>query len=147
MGTTFTVSNTRKLKLRKKARVTRIELPSTQEDGSHNWVEIRDRLMAGDRFAVQDSVSMEVAGDNQDRRSRVSLGMQNDLRNALLGRIITAWSFPVPIPAANSMQAADVAIGNAMDVDDYAALEKAVEPLMEKISGRGSADPKQQSGG
>jgi len=137
------VSNTRKLKLRKKARVARIELPSMKDDGSeHNWVEIRDRLMAADRFEVQDAVSMEVGGE--DRRSKVSLGMQNDLRNALLGRIITAWSFPVPIPAANSFAAADKVIGEAMDLRDYAALEKAVEPLMDLIAGR-EADPKQPS--
>ena len=121
----------------------RVELPSTQADGSNNWVELRDTLMAGDRFAVQDSVSMEVGGE--DRRSKVSLGMQNDLRNALLGRIITAWSFPVPVPSANSMQAADKVIGNAMDLRDYAALEKAVEPLMDLIAGRDAADPKQPS--
>jgi hypothetical protein len=124
--------------------VARIELPSKQADDTPNWVEYRDRLMAGDRFAVQDAVSMEVGGE--DRRSKVSLGMQNDLRNALLGRIITAWSFPVPVPSANDMQRAGVVIGNAMDLRDYAALEKAVEPLMDLIAGR-EADPKQLSAG
>jgi hypothetical protein len=123
----------------------RVELPSTTPDGTHNWIDLRDQLMAADRFAVQDSVFMEVGGE--DRRSKVALGMQNDLRNALLGRIITAWSFPAPIPADNSFAAADVAIGNVLSIEDYAALEKAVEPLMDLINGRGLPDPKKPSRG
>jgi hypothetical protein len=121
----------------------RVELPSKDSSGKHNWVEYRDRLMAGDRFAVQDAVFMEVGGE--ERRSKVALGMQNDLRNALLGRIITAWSFPAPIPSANSAAAADVVIGNAMDLEDYVTLEQAIEPLMDLINGRGLPDPKKRS--
>ena len=73
-------------------------------------------------------------------------GMQNDMRNALLGRIITAWSYPVPVPSQNSFQAADVVIGDAMDLDDYGVLAEEVEPLMDKIQGRKTADPKTPSG-
>ena len=72
------------------------------------------------------------------------LAMANDMRNALLGRIITAWSYPAAIPAENHFAAADVIIGDAMDLDDYAALEEAVQPLMDKIGGRGTPDPKKQ---
>jgi hypothetical protein len=69
--------------------------------------------------------------------------MQNDMRNALLGRIITKWSYPGPVPSEDSFRAADMVIGETMDIDDYAALEKAVEPLMDKIAGRGETpDPK-----
>jgi len=120
----------------------KVDLPSGA------WVELREDLRAADRFAVQAVASVELGGKDGKEgagRTRASfLEMQNDMRNALLGRIITAWSYPDPIPSQNQFAAADVVIGNAMDLDDYAALEKAVEPLMDKIAGRGLPDPKKQ---
>lgn len=124
----------------------RVELPSKQADDSPNWVEIRDKLMSEDRFEVQEVAHVEVGAGAGEGRTRASfLAMQNDMRNALLGRIITAWSFPDPIPSQNQFAAADVVIGRVLDLDDYAAMEKAVEPLMDKIAGRGGADPKKPS--
>lgn len=117
----------------------RIELVSKQADGTPNWVEIRTELKARDRFAVQDVAVVA----SEDGKSRASfLGLQNDMRNALLGRIILGWSFPAPVPSQNSFQAADVVIGDALDLEDYAVLEREVEPLMDLISGRGLPDPK-----
>jgi hypothetical protein len=113
----------------------KIDLPSGA------WVEYRTDLKAKDRFAVQAAASLEV-GDGKSQASFI--GMQNDMRNALLGRIITAWSYGVPIPAGNSFQAADVIIGDAMDLDDYSALADEVEPLMARIQGAGQANPKPQ---
>jgi hypothetical protein len=118
----------------------RIEMPSTKADGSNNWIEYRDELKVRDRLAVQEVATIQL-GENSNSMSM--LAMQNDMRNALLGRIITAWSYDFPTPANNHFVAADVAIGE-MDLDDYAVLEKAVQPLMEKIAGRGAADPKKQ---
>jgi hypothetical protein len=117
--------------------VAKIDLPSG------NWVEYRTELKARDKFVVQDVASVEVSSDGGKSRTSF-LGMQNDMRNALLGRIITAWSYATPIPSANSFQAADVVIGEAMDLDDYAALAKEIEPLMDRISGRDLPDPKKQ---
>jgi hypothetical protein len=115
----------------------RIDLPSG------NWVELRDKLLAIDRFAVQE-VALVETGD----KSKVSfLTLQNDMRNALLGRIITSWSYDAPIPSKNSFAAADVVIGNAMDLEDYAALEDAVEPFMELISGKSQPSPKKPETG
>lgn len=107
------------------------------------WVEIREELRARDRFAVQEVASVELGGDGGKSRTSF-LGMQNDMRNALLGRIITSWSYPVAIPAQNSFVAADTVIGDVMDLDDYAQLAREVEPLMDKISGRDTPDPKNQ---
>ena len=77
--------------------------------------------------------------------NRASLGMINDQRNALLGRIIEKWSFQVPVPKDNSFQAADVILGELLDLDDYQALVDAVQPLMDKISGTSvKGDPKKQ---
>lgn len=116
----------------------RIDLPSGA------WVEYRDKLKASDRFAVQAVARVEF-GDTGNRASL--LEMQNDMRNALLGRIITGWSYGVPIPSQNSFQPADMVIGDNMDLDDYAALEREVEPLMDAIAGRvpETPDPKKRS--
>ena len=120
--------------------MSRIELPSMDSDGkTNNWVEIRDTLKASDRFEVQKTARLEM---KEEANLASFLEMQNDMRNALLGRIITAWSFPVPIPSQNSFAAADRIIGDLMDLDDYAVLERAVEPMMDKISGRVARDPK-----
>jgi hypothetical protein len=111
-----------------------IELPSGAK------VAYRDKLMAVDRFAVQDAVFVET----KDGSTKAALGFGNDIRNALLGRIITSWSFSAPIPAdCKDMIAADVAIGNVMDLDDYNALAEAVQPLVDKITGnKEKKDPK-----
>jgi hypothetical protein len=115
----------------------RVELPSGA------WVELRDKLLAIDRFAVQEAALVET-GD----KSRVSyLTLANDMRNALLGRIITSWSYDAPIPSKNSFAAADVVIGNAMDLEDYDALEDAVQPLMDLISGKTQPSPKKPETG
>lgn len=113
----------------------KVELPSGA------WVEYRNKLKAADRFAVQAVVTVEV-GDGSTRNRAAFLEMQNDMRNALLGRIITDWSYPVPIPANDSFRAADMVLGDAMDLEDYSVLEKEVEPLMDLIAGRNNPNPK-----
>jgi hypothetical protein len=113
-------------KIRRGIGVAKLELPSG------GWVEYRDRLMAGDKFAVQDAVSMEF-NDNGGRKA--SLGLLNDQRNALLGRIITGWSFGQTPDSVKELMAADVVIGNALDIDDYNALADEVQPLLDKVMG------------
>lgn len=115
----------------------KVELPSG------NFVEYRDQLKAIDRFAVQDAVFLEV----KDGVNRAALGFGNDIRNALLGRIITRWSYNTPIPsAAADIAAADVVIGEAMDLDDYNVLADAVQPLVDKVTGaKDKKDPKKLS--
>ena len=117
-------------------------MPSKQADGTPHWVEYRDSLMAIDKFAV-DEVATITMGDAGNKVS--ALAMRNDMRNALLGRIITGWSYPVPVPSQNNFQAADVVIGNALNLKDYAALARAVEPLMDEIEGKELPDPKLSS--
>ena len=116
----------------------KVELPS----GNH--VEYRDKLLAADRFAVQAVARVEL---KESSNSASFLEMQNDMRNALLGRIIVAWSYDGPTPSEDHFRAADMVIGETMDIDDYAALEDEVEPLMDKISGRASPDPKKPQKG
>lgn len=101
----------------------RVDLPSG------NTVDVRDKLMAADRFAVQDSIILTVSGEKQE----IGAGVQNRMRNSLLGQIIQAWSFPgVPIPCEN-VAGIDV-IGNVMDIDDYNYLAEAVQPLLDKVA-------------
>ncbi len=118
----------------------RIEMPSKDNEGNANWIDIREDLKVRDRLAVQEVATVQIG---ETGNSMSMLAMQNDMRNALLGRIITAWSYSFPIPSQNSFVAADVAIGE-MELDDYSVLEAAVQPLMDKISGRVTADPKKQ---
>jgi hypothetical protein len=110
----------------------KVELPSG------GWVEYRDRLMAGDKFAVQDAIVVEF----KDGVNKTSLGTVNDQRNALLARIITDWSFGKTPDELKAFQAADVVIGNVMDIEDYNVLSDAVEPLLDKIMGNAVKDPK-----
>jgi hypothetical protein len=117
----------------------RVDLVSKQADGTPHWVEFRDQLMALDKFEVDEAATVTV-GDGANKVSM--LAMQNDMRNALLGRIITAWSFPAPIPSANGFQAADKAIGSVLSLKDYRELVKAVKPLMDDISDQEDSDPK-----
>lgn len=88
--------------------------------------------MAADKFSVQSSFTVEVADGKQTMPS----GIQNLMRNALLGEIITSWGGGslegIPIPAQN-MAGAGV-IGNVLDIDDYNELVEAVAPMLEKVS-------------
>lgn len=117
----------------------KIDLPS------ENWVEVRDKLMAGDKFAVQDAITFNI--NSEGRAEAISGGMQNWMRNALLTQIITAWSFGEPIPNQHpqvtlamakspieGIHAAASVIGTVLDIDDYNVVADHVEPLLEKVS-------------
>lgn len=109
----------------------RVELPSG------NWVEVRDKLMAGDRFAVHDAVDFVIT---EGQQQRVSAGMLNQMRNALLTTVVTSWSFEgfmLPSQARElngETYDAGAFLGGILDLDDYNELAKAVEPLMQKVS-------------
>jgi hypothetical protein len=105
--------------------VARIDLPSGA------WVEYRDTLTAGDMFAVQESIVFDSDGGKITYHG----GLQNQMRNALLTRIITAWSFEdkgIPIPSRHVARAS-VFTDMDMSIDDYNTLAAAVEPLVTKV--------------
>lgn len=115
--------------------IARLELPSG------GWIDYRDDLRAGDKFAVQDAIILEY--DDSDRR-RLRAGTTNTMRNALLFRIITAWSFPgIPVPSQN--MAGVETIGDVLDIDDYNALAEAVATLLDKVAF--TSAPNQQKSG
>jgi hypothetical protein len=101
-----------------------IELPSGA------WVDYRNDLKAGDKFATQDAVVLEY--DESDKR-KIRGGTTNVMRNALLARIITAWSFQgIPVPSQNI--AGIETLGETLDIDDYNFLAEAVAPLLDKVA-------------
>lgn len=120
----------------------RVTLPSLQADETSNWVDLKeaDDFMAADLFALHRAVKISSGAAEYSPAE-----MADDRVNALLGAAIIAWSFPAPIPAQNGVAAADVAIGRVMKAKDWAALRRAILPLMDELEGEGQPDPK--SGG
>jgi hypothetical protein len=113
----------------------RFELPS----GS--WIEYRTSLKAADKFAVQDAIILEFT---EGEARKVRGGTSNTMRNALLARIITAWSFEgIPIPSLN-IAGVDT-LGDTLDIDDYNALSEEVSELLEKVAF--TSAPNQQKSG
>jgi hypothetical protein len=121
----------------------RIELPSKQQDGeSCNYVDVKepDGFMAEDLFAIHRAVRMPAGGENPTWSPRET---EDDSVNAFLGKAITGWSFPVPIPSQNGVVAADVAIGRAMNARDWSVLRRKIRPLMDELEGLDRPDPKE----
>jgi hypothetical protein len=114
----------------------KVDLPSG------GYIEFRDTLKAKDKFKVQDSLRFKV---QDGKEQEVSGGITNQMRNALLASLITAWSLDAPLPSAD-LAAGTAAIGD-MDIDDYNALQEAVEPLLEKVSFRPNRETPSASGG
>ncbi len=117
----------------------RIELVSVGPDGGPNWIEVRDKIKGGDIFAVHEA--SEVPLDPDGRTTAISYQKLDDAQYAALAqRMITAWSFQVPLPA--SVEAARSVISD-LDEDDFWALYTALKPKLDKIkSGGVQADPK-----
>jgi hypothetical protein len=113
-----------------------VDLPS---GGS---IELRDSLVAKDKFSVQNSIKFKV---KDGKEQEVSGGITNDMRNALLAGLITDWTLDAPLPSKD-MKAGMAAIDN-MDIDDYNALQEAVEPLLEKVSFRPNRETPSDSEG
>lgn len=93
---------------------------------SGDWVEYREQIDLFDKFEVARAMKFET----EKGKPSAVLGAQNDGRNAMLGRLITAWSYQVPIPEKNSFAAADKVMTGVMSIDDYDELTEEVEPLL-----------------
>ena len=118
----------------------RVTLPSDA------WVDLKspDDFMASDLFAIHRAVRVRSSANGETEYSAQEWA--DDRVNAFLGSAITGWSFPSPIPAQMNMAAADVVIGKTMRAKDWAALRKAVQPMMDELEGEGLPDPKSGSG-
>lgn len=116
----------------------RVDLP----DG--NWVEMRDvdELRTGDKLAVKramkipvrtksdDSVTGAVASAT-DAVMNMSGAFTDEMRVAMLGRIVTAWSYegwPIPGQALSAEAAIE-----QLPIKAYDALCDAIKPHMDAI--------------
>jgi hypothetical protein len=116
----------------------RIELASIGPDGTPNWIETRDKIKGGDIFAVHEA--NEVPIDEDGRTSAVSFLKLEDAQFAALAqRVITAWSFPVPLPGS---AAAAKSVISDLEEDDFWKLHAALKPMLDKIKAGGPSDPK-----
>lgn len=93
-------------------------------------VVLRDKVKAADKFAVQREITLAL--DTNTGLQHSALGIVNDMRNALLKRLIEKWTFDFDVPSISPL---GVAVLDDLDLDDYVALQEAVEPLMQKIVG------------
>lgn len=105
---------------------TRVPLPGGQ------WAEIRtaNSLKRGDQRAVNAAVTV-----NLDKDAQMSIGVEDVMRAALIARVITSWSFDLPIPAS------DPAILDDLSLDTYNALVDATDEHW------GRVDFKRKAGG
>ena len=111
----------------------RVELPS------ENWVEFTESLMSGTRFDVKDAVKYVLRADDEGRATQTVPGGNDDRqRVALWFTVITDWSWAakgIPVPSANPAGKEGVAdlIGSTLDLDDFAALAEATQPLLDRV--------------
>lgn len=101
----------------------RVELP----DGG--WAEIAEPtdLRKGDRKAVLAALQVEVDGEG---RRLMSLGYDEDMRDALLRRVVLMWSLPFPLPKD------DPASLDKLTLAQADALVEAINPHMDLINGK-----------
>lgn len=107
----------------------RVELPSGA------WVEIREKLMAADKMAVQEAVKFDLSMSGASDKQQISAGVATQMRMAFFAQVITAWSYEgIPIPSTGLAPAA-IVIGQTMDLDDYNELEDQTDELFQKVRG------------
>jgi hypothetical protein len=88
-------------------------------------VTVKDNTVPKDRFAVQDAVDVVV----EDGRTVIH-GAQSAQWKAFLSRVITAWSFPAPIPSEGGEGVLDEYPTTDDDID---ALEDALRERYDRI--------------
>lgn len=105
--------------------------------------ELRDKLKAKDKFAVQGAVTVTMNANGQ-AGGQVSGNTMTLMETALLTRLLESWTLDAPLPSAhacpeclgNSMlwhqHVADY-IGDTIDLDDYNKLEEILAPMLEKV--------------
>lgn len=132
----------------------RTELPSTQPDGSPNWVEWNDKWMSGVRFAVKSAVVFEMtvssSGNAREAVQRSDAANDDRQRIALWEQVITAWSFAdrgIPVPSQNAAGAQ--VVWSVLDGPDFNALAEATQGLLDEVTAvptpRASAKPSSTS--
>ncbi|HLK72263.1 MAG TPA: hypothetical protein VKU77_01305 [Streptosporangiaceae bacterium] len=101
-------------------------------DGS--WAELRDArgLSGADQETYWDSID-ELAEANPD--GEVTRKDLRRIRDAVLGRFITAWSYPYPLPFSTEVRM-------QLPVETLNVLYEAIRPVTDLLSGQVAPDPK-----
>jgi hypothetical protein len=105
----------------------RIDLPSGA------WVDVKDNSVPGDGYAVSDAVEIFV----EDGKTYI-VGAGSGQWKTFLSRMITAWSFPVPIPSVGGLGVLD----EYTDEADDDALKDALQERYDRIVRRRPTTPK-----
>ena len=96
-----------------------------------NWAEITpvEELRSGDRRAVNRAVRIEL----DDKQQPIITGATTeDMRDALLARIVLDWSFPFPVPGKDPKSL------DKLSLPQEDALREATQPHLDLIAGHGS---------
>lgn len=111
------------------------------------WVEHRpiQDLKAKDKDAVSLSVKMVIplTEDGELDRSQgmaFSGAMQLAARNAVLARVVTAWSYDWPVPHYEAGEVHGAELIDEIPIDDFNELEELLAPYLAKL--RQKPDPK-----
>ena len=120
----------------------RIELVSRQSDGSPVWIECREDIKGGDIFAVRKASKVPLGDDG--RPSEMSFqGLEDDQLIALAHRVVTGWSFQVPVPGSVEGMESDLSDFSGPDLKKFRA---GMKPLLDMVkSDDDQPDPKQPS--
>src|SRR6185312_1747361 len=117
----------------------RIELASEQPDGTPNHIDVREDIKGGDIFAVRKASRVPLGEDG--RPSEMSFqGLEDDQLIALAHRVITGWSFQVPLPG--SVEAAESVLSD-LSGTDLKKFRAEMKPLLDLVkSEEDLPDPK-----
>ena len=116
----------------------RITLLSAGPDGQPNWIDAREAIKGGDLFAVREANQVEL--DDSGRATRISFQKAEDDRLiALAQRVITGWSFQVPLPKTSAQMKA---VLSDFEVADLRKFRAEMRPLLDLVSSEEQADPK-----
>lgn len=118
----------------------RVELLSSQPDGTVNWIDVRDKIKGGDIFAVHEAAEVPIGDDGRPARMSFQK-MDDDQFIALVQRVITGWSFQVPLPGSF---AAAKSVLSDLEGDDLKKLKSEMKPLLDAVKNDDLPDPKQQ---
>ena len=89
-------------------------------------ITVKDNTPPGDRFAVRSAIRVVV----EDGKSVIE-GSEPAQWKAFLARVITAWSFPAPIPAVAGQQVLDEYPDTDDDID---ALDEALQERFDRVT-------------
>jgi len=91
--------------------------------------ELRDQILAGDKRAANAAIEVHMDADGG---RVVSVSMTDNVKYALLTRLIVSWDIGQPVPS----QVVDpVGLLDSLPLDDLEALDEAVDPLYRRIMG------------